>query len=77
MKGTKEDWENLRHKINALRNTLKPIEDAIGLGKSCCWKGFYTSWWDNVDEIASKLLDTFNGNPDADWWGRIIYEWET
>ena len=30
------------------------------------------SWWDAVEDIASKLLDTFNGNPDEDWWSRII-----
>jgi len=62
MKGTVEDWANLVVKIKALRKTLSPIEDVIGKRK----------WWDNVEVIAEKLLDTFKGNPDEDWWARII-----
>jgi hypothetical protein len=27
-----------------------------------------------VEEIAGKLLDTFRGNPDEDWWSTIISE---
>ena len=63
MRGTKEDWVNLEMKIKALRQTLQTIENVIGLGRK---------WWDKVEEIASKLLDTFNGNPNKDWWSRII-----
>ena len=62
MKGTKEDWTRLGTKMKALRQTLKPIENAVGLG----------SWWDKVEIIAAKLLDTFNGNPDEEWWSRVI-----
>ena len=64
MKGTEEDWVNLGMKIKALRQTLQPIENVIGQ-----W-----SWWDKVEEISDKLLDTFNGNPNEDWWSRIITE---
>ena len=35
---------------------------------------FDNNWWDKVEEIAVKLLDTFRGNPDEDWWSRIITE---
>merc|ERR1719219_2145205 len=76
MKGTAEDWMKLGEKIKELRKTLKPIENAIGLGKTQ-YAGYHRhggSWWDNVEEIASKLLDTYNGNPDEDWWSRIITE---
>jgi len=62
MKGTQQDWERLGTKITELRHTLKPIQDTIGLA----------GWWDKAENIASKLLDTFNGNPDLDWWSRII-----
>ena len=50
-------------KIKALRQTLKPIKNVIGLGRK---------WWDKVEEIADKLLDTFNERPNEDWWSRII-----
>jgi len=62
MKGTQEDWERLGMKIAELKQTLKPIHDAIGL----------TYWWKRVENIANKLLDTYNGNPDKEWWSQII-----
>ena len=65
MRGTKEDWVNLEMKIKALRQTLQPIKNVIGLGRK---------WWDKVEEIADKLLNTFNGNPNKDWWSKIITE---
>merc|ERR1711971_1260608 len=65
MKGTKEDWVNLGMKVKALRQTLSPIENVIGLGRK---------WWDKIEEIADKLLDTFNGQPEEDWWSKIITE---
>ena len=65
MKGTKEDWVNLGMKVKALRQTLSPIENVIGLGRK---------WWDKIEEIADKLLDTFKGQPDEDWWSKIITE---
>ena len=68
MKGTEEDWIRLGGKIKELRKTLKPIAIAIGLGDT----QYGASWWDNLEEIAAKLLDTFNGYPDEDWWSRII-----
>ena len=55
-------------KIKEFWETLKPIEDVFGYD----WNG--ESWWENVEEIATKLLDTYNGNPDEDWWSRIITE---
>ena len=62
MKGTLEDWQRLKMKIGELREVLKPIENIIGL----------QDWWGKVETIASKLLDTYMGNPDQDWWSRII-----
>ena len=58
----------LGRKIKELRETLKPIEDVF-VNK---WNG--DRWWNGVEEIATKLLDTYNGNPDEDWWSRIITE---
>ena len=63
MKGTKEDWENLNNKIKELRKILQPIANAIEL---------QLDWFDKIETISKKLLDTYNGNPDKDWWSRII-----
>ena len=68
MKGTENDWIDLGLKIKALRKTLAPLEDVIF--KSNHWY----NWWDEVEKIASKLLDTYNGNPDEAWWSYIITE---
>ena len=65
MKGTQEDWTKLGANIKGLRRTLQPIHDAINLKQT---------WWDNIETIADKLLDTFNENPDKDWWSKIITE---
>ena len=32
------------------------------------------SWWQKLIYIADKLIDTFNGNPDEDFWSRIVSE---
>jgi len=62
MKGTKQDWEKLITKVKNLRKTLEPIEEELEL----------VYWWDKVEDITHKLLDTFEGDPDEDWWSRII-----
>merc|ERR1712208_195413 len=83
MKGTASDWMGLKWKVKKLRKTLQPIEDEIGLGKSLNTVEYdisngkkqqkaHLSWWDGIEKISSKLLDTFNGNPDEDWWSGII-----
>ena len=68
MKGTENDWIDLGLKIKALRRTLAPLEDVIFKVNS------WYNWWDEVEKIASNLLDTFNGNPDEAWWSYIITE---
>merc|ERR1719266_615318 len=53
MKGTENDWIDLGLKIKALRKTLAPLEDVIFKVNS------WYNWWDEVEKIASNLLDTF------------------
>ena len=65
MKGTEEDWENLGIKIKILKEMLSPLHVVIGL------HGF---WWNKIEKIASKLLDTYRENPDKVWWSKIITE---
>ena len=70
MKGTERDWIDMGLKIKTLRTTLEPLEDLLSYSDN--WK--VDNWWDELEEIARKLLDTFRGNPDEDWWSRIITE---
>ena len=65
MKGTEADWIKLGSNIKAVKKLLQPIHDAINLKES---------WWIRIEQIANKLLNTFNDNPDADWWSKIITE---
>ena len=46
-----------------LKSILSPISDDIGLS---------TTWWTRVEKVFAKLLDTKKGNPDTDWWSRVI-----
>ena len=55
MLGTDEDWTKLQHKLKKLKTILEPINDEIGLT---------TEWWNHVEKVFKKLLDTFRGKPD-------------
>jgi uncharacterized alkaline shock family protein YloU len=60
--GQKEDWVQLKTKFTMLRNLLKPVSVEIGL----------TDWWDRVEIVCDKLIETVNGNGDKEWWGQIF-----
>jgi len=62
MKGSEEDWKNLKVKLQKLEALLKPIEKHLELD----------GWWAECAEVCSKLLDTHQGNADTDWWSKII-----
>ena len=63
MLGTEEDWQKLLSKLEALKNLLEPIKDDLGLSEM---------WWSVVKEVFEKLLATYRGTPDYDWWSRIV-----
>ena len=65
MLGSLEDWQKLRNKFQNLSDLLQPIKADIGL------KG---TWWQTADTVFAKLLDTYQGNPDKEWWKRIIVD---
>ena len=48
--------------MKALGQLLFPIWNEIGL----------KAWWIKVENITTQLLKTYQGNPDTDWWSRII-----
>ena len=63
MEGTEEDWEKLKSKLGDLKKMLQPIHTSIGLTEE---------WWSKVDEICDKLIETYRGNGDKEWWSRIF-----
>jgi len=65
MLGSLEDWQKLRNKFQNLSDLLQPIKADIGLNGT---------WWQSVDTVFEKLLDTYQGNPDKEWWKRIIVD---
>ena len=62
MLGTLEDWKSLITKIDQLAELLKPLEKVLRL----------SHWFKIVRNVYKKLLATFEGKPDIDWWSRII-----
>ena len=52
----------LPYQVNTLGKLLSPIKKEIGL----------EVWWEEIEMIANRLLKTYQGNPDMDWWSRII-----
>jgi len=62
MKGNKADWEILVDKTKELEKSVAPVLEDINL----------VDWFGKTKNIVSKLLDTFNGNPDKNWWSHIL-----
>ena len=62
MKGNWQDWGQLVSKTENLKLMLEPIIDELGL----------KSWFESTLTTLNKLLNTFEGNPDKDWWSHIL-----
>jgi len=62
MQGKEDDWKQLLLKLNKLEALLKPIEKHLELG----------GWWEGCAEVCTKLVQTYQGSPDQDWWSRIL-----
>ncbi|GAQ90139.1 hypothetical protein KFL_006050020 [Klebsormidium nitens] len=56
LQGSLEDWHRLLAKARALR----ALE--IGLDR----------WLDDLEPVLEKLIDTYSGNVDQDWWSRVL-----
>jgi len=63
MKGTLEDWVRLGNKFQWLRHRLSPISEEIGLSEH---------WWNAAEVVLARLLKTYKGDPDKNWWNQII-----
>jgi len=62
MKGTEQDWSKMIADTKKLEKLLEPILQHIGL----------EDWFRKTIAMLRKLLDTFQGNPDTDWWSHIL-----
>jgi hypothetical protein len=62
MKGTLEDWEKLTEKLQSVEKLLLPVMEDIEL----------TKWFQSTKIILGKLLNTYKGSPDKEWWGHIL-----
>ena len=72
MKGTREDWKSLIEKVEDLRELLEPIENDIGLGSEAYEVYGLKSWWERLLTVLKNLLNTYDGQPDTEWWSKII-----
>ena len=62
MRGTKEDWEKLVKKTVDLEKLLEPVIEDVLL----------CDWFQSTRTMLHKLLNTFNGSPDKEWWSHIL-----
>lgn len=62
MKGNEEDWKMLINKFNRLEETLKPIMQILKL----------KAWFTSTKIIFDKLLESYKGKPDTEWWSHIL-----
>ncbi|KAJ7350143.1 hypothetical protein OS493_038219 [Desmophyllum pertusum] len=63
MLGTEDDWSKLKSKLKVLRTLLEPIENDLDLP---------LEWWDVVEKVFCKLLATYQGRPESEWWSHIM-----
>ena len=62
MMGSEEDWKNMIGKLEKIQTILKPIEEQLKLD----------DWFKSCKSVLQNLLKTFRGNPDQDWWSRVM-----
>ena len=63
MLGSEQDWYMMINKLEKLETFLRPIDDVLGLA----------DWFVSCKNVLEKLLDTYKGYPDTDWWSRIMF----
>ena len=62
MTGLEDDWKQLIEKHKKVEDFLKPLDHVLKLG----------DWFKTSRNVLEKLLETFQGKPDEDWWSKII-----
>ena len=59
---TENDWIRLKTKLRDLQVHLQPLESVLGL----------QDWFIGSEDVLKRLIDTYQGNPDLEWWKRIM-----
>jgi hypothetical protein len=75
MKGTEQDWRKLHQKFKSMSRLMEPVKAELELSNLTApgWRSQrVVDWWSSVDMVLGKLVDTYSGNPDLDWWKGII-----
>ena len=62
MEGSEDDWQNLVQKLAKVEQLLQPLDEVLQLG----------DWFRTSKAVLTNLLETRRGNPDKDWWSRIM-----
>ena len=62
MMGTEDDWKRLIEKLEKVEDLLKPIDQVLQM----------TEWFTSSKAVLKNLLETYRGNPDKEWWSRIM-----
>jgi len=64
MQGEEKDWARLRDKVQNLTEYLEPIKNYVGRG----------DWFTKLENVTQNLLETYQGNPDTEWWQSIVIQ---
>jgi hypothetical protein len=62
MLGTEQDWEQLLEKTRKLEALLQPVMGEVKLA----------SWFTSTLVTLEKLVATYRGAPDREWWGHVL-----
>ena len=62
MLGTEDDWKRLIDKLEQVEDLLRPIDQVLQMA----------DWFATSKAVLKNLLETYQGNPDKDWWSRIM-----
>lgn len=62
LEGTLEDWETLRRRVARLGD-FPGVSELIGY------------WFEKLDDVLLKFVQTYKGEPDVEWWSHIYSEY--
>merc|ERR1712087_52935 len=62
MDGSEQDWQKLVNKLEYLETFLQDLDSVLDLAE----------WFRTAKVVLTNLLNTYQGNPDRDWWSKIF-----
>ena len=63
MLGTATDWMKLTLNLKILRILLETLRNELHICEE---------WWNVVEDMFQKSLETYQGNPHREWWSHIL-----